>query len=353
MEQPTQTLYNLELEVAAWRQNMLNGALTPEDVEELIQHLRDEMSALQAKGLSEEEAWLVARKRIGQPVAINEEFCKVNPDFTASRNLLMLFWGGTIFMVLQSFLFDLPGMLWFVVKLTTGNHIKHLVSNQQIGMILYAFCGVTLVLALLNLVRTNKVSAWFNRLLAKYSGVLSLLLVIIGSIVATLNFKRFASSIYYRDGNLDIPGHSVELLGILFYGSLIFCTAWFTMRFRRQEFKSLKNFSAGMNWITALSIGIMAELLVCIGNMMQTRALNYILIVLLFGPAGWMIAKSRKYLVNLLMLQLCALYVYGFVSYIQARHPFFVCASEYAAVLVAIFAGVLISKRNDNKLQMA
>lgn len=348
MEQPTQTLYNLDNEVANWRQNMLNGALTPEDVDELIQHLRDEMSVLQANGLTEEEAWLIARKRIGQPLSINEEFRKVNPDFAASRNLLMLFWGGTIFMVLQSLLFAFPYIIWFIVRTRTHNKLDHFITREQTGLLLYVFCMITVALVVLNLIRTNKISAWFDRLLAKYSGALSLFLVIIGSVIAAINFKIFNSDQLY--GRLAIPGHSLEMLGVIFYGSLLFCTAWFTMRFRKQEFRSLKSFSANINWAISLCVGIMIELAVCSTNIIQSTALKYALIALLFLPAGWMAGRSKNYLFNLFMVQLCALYIFC-LAYFAAGHSFLTCASEYTAVLVALVTGILISKRNIAKLQ--
>jgi len=46
-------------------------------MEELELHLRDSLSALQKRGLSEEEAWIIAQKRLGQREMLKNEFAKV------------------------------------------------------------------------------------------------------------------------------------------------------------------------------------------------------------------------------------------------------------------------------------
>jgi hypothetical protein len=48
-----------------------------EELEELELHLRDSVSALKKRRLSEEEAWLIAQRRLGQREALKDEYAKV------------------------------------------------------------------------------------------------------------------------------------------------------------------------------------------------------------------------------------------------------------------------------------
>ena len=52
-------------------------------------HLREEIKHLEGSGLSREEAFLVARHRLGEPQALETEYAKVNAD---RRTLLRLSW---------------------------------------------------------------------------------------------------------------------------------------------------------------------------------------------------------------------------------------------------------------------
>ena len=72
-------MFDIELEIGKWRDYLrLRGNITVSDVEELETHLRDELDDLRLKGLSEDEAFLVAVKRIGKVDALSREFAKVN-----------------------------------------------------------------------------------------------------------------------------------------------------------------------------------------------------------------------------------------------------------------------------------
>ncbi len=59
------------------------------DIEELAQHVRDSIASLTAKGLDDEEAFLVATHRIGPACALEEEFAKVN---SGRIKVYQLFW---------------------------------------------------------------------------------------------------------------------------------------------------------------------------------------------------------------------------------------------------------------------
>lgn len=65
--------------IAEWRSYHLNSShVSNSDIVELEDHLREEISSLVQHGLSEEEAFLVAVKRLGSPPSLSDEFRKVN-----------------------------------------------------------------------------------------------------------------------------------------------------------------------------------------------------------------------------------------------------------------------------------
>jgi len=77
MEKPTS--FDLNQAIHQWRESLADSpALGGGDVEELETHLRDSVLNLQARGLSLEEAFLVARQRLGPPPELQQEFGKLN-----------------------------------------------------------------------------------------------------------------------------------------------------------------------------------------------------------------------------------------------------------------------------------
>jgi hypothetical protein len=87
-----QTSFDLNRAIRDWRQNLEpSPALRGQDLDELESHLRDSTATLQATGLSAEESFLVAVRRIGQPTVLETEFGKINaPHVWLDRVLWML-----------------------------------------------------------------------------------------------------------------------------------------------------------------------------------------------------------------------------------------------------------------------
>ncbi len=75
----TQTAFDLNTAIQGWREHLRQSPhFRPDNLDELETHLRDSVAALQGKTLSEEEAFLVATRRIGGVPALAPEFAKVN-----------------------------------------------------------------------------------------------------------------------------------------------------------------------------------------------------------------------------------------------------------------------------------
>ena len=71
----------LEQQIEAWRAHLRrSGAIASGDAAELEDHLREQIASLNADGLSEDEAFLVAVKRMGAQDAIANEFAREHSE---------------------------------------------------------------------------------------------------------------------------------------------------------------------------------------------------------------------------------------------------------------------------------
>ena len=77
-------MFDLEQAVAEWR--AAQAALPASALDELEEHLRASTETLSSTGLGDDEAFLVARRRLGTPCQLDTEFAKV-PGAHAERRL--------------------------------------------------------------------------------------------------------------------------------------------------------------------------------------------------------------------------------------------------------------------------
>ncbi len=136
--EPT-TRFNLNAVLEEWRRELRHQPGLGEDsLKELEQHLTQSMEELRGRGLGEEEAFLVARHRVGSPARLGEEFRKADPTAVWRGRMLwmvagwgtMTLWGALIepLWTLIVGIFNKPGggmgglgalamLAYFVVKL--------------------------------------------------------------------------------------------------------------------------------------------------------------------------------------------------------------------------------------------
>ena len=72
---------DLDIQIAEWRAAILRGpAVDTADADEIESHLRDQIAELRAAGLADDEAFLIAVKRLGQVDALTAEYARVHSD---------------------------------------------------------------------------------------------------------------------------------------------------------------------------------------------------------------------------------------------------------------------------------
>ena len=75
-----QTKFDLNIAFEAWRDELAGQPqLTPDDRRELERHLTDCITDFRGRGLADEEAFWLARRRIGRPQQLADEYEKADP----------------------------------------------------------------------------------------------------------------------------------------------------------------------------------------------------------------------------------------------------------------------------------
>ncbi|MEJ2884343.1 permease prefix domain 1-containing protein [Pedobacter sp. GR22-6] len=100
--------FNLDQSIQAYIDVISNqGSITGSDAAELRDHLYDATADLMQSGLSTEEAFMIATKRLGKSELLSAEYGKVNVSVMTNKVWAYLLAGFSIFYVLGFFLFTL------------------------------------------------------------------------------------------------------------------------------------------------------------------------------------------------------------------------------------------------------
>ncbi|MDX1571020.1 MAG: permease prefix domain 1-containing protein [Xanthomonadales bacterium] len=79
--EPSNSVESLEAQIETWRGHLQRGqAIGDADVAELEDHLREQIASLTDSGLAEDEAFLVAVKRVGAVDALTREFARAHSE---------------------------------------------------------------------------------------------------------------------------------------------------------------------------------------------------------------------------------------------------------------------------------
>lgn len=97
-----QTPFDLTDAVRRWREGLAGSvALSRENLDELEGHLRDSAAALQASGLTAEDAFLIARRRLGDRAQLEQEFGKTNLSRVWMDRCLWILAGWLLYLVIK------------------------------------------------------------------------------------------------------------------------------------------------------------------------------------------------------------------------------------------------------------
>jgi hypothetical protein len=93
------TMFDLNQSLHDWQERLRQGeGCSQDNIDELEEHLREEMAGLAQVGLSSEEAFLLATRRLGGVDILKEEFAKVNTSFVWLNRLRWMAIGVLIYL---------------------------------------------------------------------------------------------------------------------------------------------------------------------------------------------------------------------------------------------------------------
>jgi hypothetical protein len=140
-----QTRFDLNAAVENWRNELAaQPNLASGDRRELETHLRDAIAGFQQRGLNDEESFWLARRRVGQPQQLGEEFVQADPTkiwrervfWMAVALLLINIWTDACGFIMKA-LHDLfPNCLW--LHFAPGSNFIFMVL-QASPLICFAF----------------------------------------------------------------------------------------------------------------------------------------------------------------------------------------------------------------------
>ena len=89
-------MFDRETAIAAWRQRLVRtGNFFESDLDELEEHVRDHLDALEEVGLAGEAAFRIALESLGEAAALGDEFAKVNRLAWRARHSSGSPWGAS------------------------------------------------------------------------------------------------------------------------------------------------------------------------------------------------------------------------------------------------------------------
>lgn len=124
-----QTRFDLNAAVENWRNELAaQPNLASDDRRELETHLRDAIAGFQQCGLNDEESFWLARRRVGQPPQLGEEFIKANPAAVWRERFFWIL-AATLLIQLCS---QTVSFFWFSTRYNLLGYLEHLWPQRKV-----------------------------------------------------------------------------------------------------------------------------------------------------------------------------------------------------------------------------
>jgi hypothetical protein len=125
--------FNLQQSIDDYIRQISNqGGITSSDAKELSTHLYDETEDLQKHGLSEEEGFFIACKRLGNKELLTQEYSKVNTSVNTNKIWAYLFIGFNL-------LYTLPSLILIGIVLLYREVYQHFQDSGVSALIITTF----------------------------------------------------------------------------------------------------------------------------------------------------------------------------------------------------------------------
>ncbi|RZL41525.1 MAG: hypothetical protein EOP00_24685, partial [Pedobacter sp.] len=235
-----------------WKKSLVHTSLTPCDIEELSIHLMESYEELLLLNLSEQEAWIIASHRIGKPEVLNQEFEKVNADFSINRNWMMLLWGAVSLLILQAVFIVAP----MIFKNSIINYFNPSDNAVFIKNQYYTIAVIVVILFVLAAIRNGQIIRKFTNSLTKYASLYGIIAIVAGLWAAFFSYIGFVKGIDINDNE---SRRAFSYLNFGFYFPLISLAVFATIRYYSEEVITFKKFCRNITWKHSLILGLLAQ----------------------------------------------------------------------------------------------
>ncbi|KQC00015.1 hypothetical protein AQF98_16035 [Pedobacter sp. Hv1] len=267
------------------------GSLTNADVIELTAHLHDATEALQRNNLTEEEAFLIARKRLGHAEILTEEYAKVNTTVTINKTWAYLFLGFNL-------IYSVPAIL--------------LIGICSVYLTVYKFYEVsttsTIIITTFHLLFTcfvwyfvkqkNKISKFIEKQMNENMSRIVLISFVPMVVFAFLLPKLLRWNIYYA---LVYPGHKfssllAEFSQLFAIINILLAILSLVFSIHKNEGLNLKALFEKPSIVALICFGFVIELFAASTRIMQTGSimLNAAIFGMVYFMASFLIAFYNK-----------------------------------------------------------
>ncbi|WP_316791343.1 permease prefix domain 1-containing protein [Pedobacter frigoris] len=330
----------LNVKIVQWQSRLERTSLNADDREELKAHLDDIIQELSQSGLSEDETWTVAMKRIGSITTIEEEFEKVNPDLGFRRTGTLLIIGAVSMLFFQALFILIP--VFYYKQYQAGFKEMNLPGDIRLWPAIFYFLSLVLAGSFLVLI-------FKGRSLLKYLNTVALKLNTAPAFVAVL--LTIISGFYLIQllnvVGLDPTGFvspAFKTLTQLFYFIQIILISYFFLVSSKNGVRGLLSFNRKINWKIALFLGASAGVAVTFGFTYHNAYLPVIIAFPLFVCIGWMLSYSSGVWLNLFCVQAYMMLLWA--SELSGQHSV-IFTTYYLITLVFLLFGFISQKLVD------
>lgn len=159
-----ETLNEFDLNTALdkWvKYNCSGEDLTPADVQEMRDHFVNTVNELKEKNLSEEEAFAVAKIRIGGAHDWGDDMKRMNKDNFQLKKVVLLFSGVFMFILSYNLITSVNKLLFLWLNYYNGD----IVANVEISKVYFSIIYLFAIFAVVALYYLHKPMVWiFNKM---------------------------------------------------------------------------------------------------------------------------------------------------------------------------------------------
>ena len=140
---------NFDKMLKKWKKEVsLSQALTNSDIDELESHLMDIYDDLRKLGLNEEESFLVANSRLGNPINWESEFLQTN-KIELNLKKIITFLGGVLFYFFSYYMIVMISKGIFIASKIFNTDTTTAITNSRLFLLFAALLGLLLIISIL------------------------------------------------------------------------------------------------------------------------------------------------------------------------------------------------------------